>query len=147
MKATIKEYLDQRAAEDPQFAVTYAKPNKNIDECCNYIMQQAKKVGNAVMIKNEVVYGWAVHYYDEDDIKNVKPVPSSSVRTSKSAKSVPNVELTPEEKEAARIQAIEELKQQEKAKLEAAAKKAEEARKKKLQEKREKEEVYQPSLF
>ena len=32
-KATIKAYLDKRAESDELFAVSYAKENKNIDEC------------------------------------------------------------------------------------------------------------------
>ena len=78
-KDTIKAYLDKRAEEDSLFAVTYAKENKNINECCAYITSQAKKQksGNCAVISDDVVFGWAVHYYDEDDIKVEK---SSSVR-------------------------------------------------------------------
>ena len=69
-KEAIKTYLDQRAKDDSLFATTYAKPNKNIDECCGYIIGEAKKRGgNAVAISDNEVYGMAVHYYDEDDIK------------------------------------------------------------------------------
>lgn len=34
---TIKAYLDKRAKEDSLFAVTYAKENKNIKDCCLWI--------------------------------------------------------------------------------------------------------------
>lgn len=40
---TIKAYLDRRAQEDSLFAVTYAKKNKNIKDCCSYITGRAKK--------------------------------------------------------------------------------------------------------
>lgn len=72
-KETIKAYLDKRASEDELFAVTYQKENKNLDECCNYVMECAKKGGCSAYSDNEV-FGWAVHYYDEDDIKNIKPI-------------------------------------------------------------------------
>lgn len=72
-KSTIKAYLDRRAAEDMLFAKTYAKPAKNLDECCNYILQQVRKSG-CQGFADEEIYGMAVHYYDEDDIKDVKPV-------------------------------------------------------------------------
>ncbi|MGL5958349.1 MAG: Cas9 inhibitor AcrIIA9 family protein [Phocaeicola sp.] len=76
----IKAYLDNRAKADELFAVTYAKENKSIRECCNYIMQQAKKEGgSAVAIEDAVVYGWAIHYYDEDNINDVKDVAGSKV--------------------------------------------------------------------
>lgn len=68
---TIKAYLDKRAEEDSLFAVTYAKENKNIKDCCTYITSQAKKQASngCAAISDDVVFGWAVHYYDEDDIK------------------------------------------------------------------------------
>ena len=71
---TIKNYLDSRAKEDSLFAETYKKANKSIKECCKYIMQQAqkmynKRVNGGIAIDRKTVYGWAVHYYDEDDIK------------------------------------------------------------------------------
>ena len=69
---SIKQYLDKRAAEDELFAEALRKPGKSIKECCEYIYSQARKLaagGNAVGIDDATVYGWAVHYYDEDDIK------------------------------------------------------------------------------
>ena len=80
-KEAIQEYLEQRAKQDTLFAVTYAKPNKSVDECCNYIMKEARKRGNAVCMRDDEVFGLAVHYYDEDSIKDVKPV-SATVTTS-----------------------------------------------------------------
>ena len=68
-KQAIKAYLDKRAEEDSLFAPKYANEKKSIDECCSYIMGEARKCGNAVAISDEEVYGMAVHYYDEDDIK------------------------------------------------------------------------------
>lgn len=80
-KKVIREYLEQRAKQDTLFAVTYAKPNKTIDGCCNYILKEARKRGNAVCMRDDEVFGLAVHYYDEDNIKDVKPV-SATVTTS-----------------------------------------------------------------
>ena len=77
-KTTIKAYLDKRAAEDELFAKTYAKENKNLDECCNYILQQVKKSGCCGFDDDEI-YNMAVHYYDEDDIKDVKPVAAAKI--------------------------------------------------------------------
>lgn len=72
-KAVIKAYLDDRASNDELFAATYAKPNKSLDECCNYILQEVHKSGQNGFADEEI-YGMAVHYYDEDDIKDVKPI-------------------------------------------------------------------------
>ncbi len=69
----IKTYLDERAKTDELFAKSYAKKGKTIKECCKYIMGEARKRGTAVYMTDEEVYGLAVHYYDEDDIK-INPV-------------------------------------------------------------------------
>ena len=97
-KETIKNYLDKRAQKDELFAETYKKENKNIDECCAYVMQCAQK-GGCAGYADEEVFGWAVHYYDEDDLKNIKPI---------SGKVVVNhiVELTEEDKALAKQQAM-----------------------------------------
>lgn len=68
----IQTYLENRAKTDSLFAETYKKANKSIKECCKYIYSQARKLAkgsNSVGIDDATVYGWAVHYYDEDDIK------------------------------------------------------------------------------
>jgi len=71
-ETTIQTYLENRAKTDSLFAETYKKANKSIKECCKYIYSQARKLAkgsNSVGIDDATVYGWAVHYYDEDDIK------------------------------------------------------------------------------
>ena len=78
-KNAIRVYLEQRSKEDELFAATYAKPNKSIDQCRNYTLKEARKKGTAVCMKDEEVYGLAVHYYDEDSIKDVKPVSATAV--------------------------------------------------------------------
>lgn len=67
---TIKEYLDKRAESDPQFAVCYAKENKNIKDCFAYIISEARKKAssNVCCMSDDEVFGLAVHYYDEDDL-------------------------------------------------------------------------------
>lgn len=86
MRKIIKNYLDQRAKEDEQFAKSYAKEHKSLDECLKYINQQARKraENNVAMIEDAEVYGWAVHYYDEDDIKVEGSAPQAQVTTSAS---------------------------------------------------------------
>jgi hypothetical protein len=71
---TIKAYLDKRAKEDELFAVAYAKEGKSISECCNYILQEVGKSGRSGFADEEI-YGMAVHYYDEENVK-AKEMPS-----------------------------------------------------------------------
>ena len=137
-KKTIREYLEQRAKEDELFAVSYAKENKSVDECCNFILQQVQKSG-CNGFGDEEIYSMAVHYYDEDDIKNIDPINCKVVVNH-------SVELTEKDKEQIKEEALEELKEAYKKKVEAAKKREEEARKKKIEKKIIKQEN-QPSLF
>ncbi len=71
-ETTIQAYLENRAKTDSLFAETYRKANKSIEECIKYIYSKARELakgGNAVGVDDATVYGWAVHYYDEDNIK------------------------------------------------------------------------------
>ena len=99
LKEIIKKYLDQRAQSDELFAVTYAKEEKNIDECCSYITKRAKQMQTrgCAVIPDEDVFGWAVHYYDEDDIKIEK---DSNMQTTvnHSAKKLERREEKPKQK-------------------------------------------------
>lgn len=131
-KDTIKSYLDERAETDELFAAKYANSKKNINECCDYIIGEAKKRGNVVAMSDNEVFGMAVHYYDEDDIK-INKLPAGC-RTSATAA---NVELTEEDKKAAREAALKRLADEQYALL----------KKKPSKAKKEVTEVQQMSLF
>lgn len=108
-KETIKAYLDKRATEDELFAVTYKKENKNLDECCNYVMKCAKD-GGCQGYSDDEVFGWAVHYYDEDDIKNIKPIQGKVIVNHK-------VELSQEDIQKAKQEALDKAVQEAKEKM------------------------------
>ena len=97
-KDIIKDWLDNKAGNDPLFATTYAKPNKNLDECCAYIIEEARKVkdGTVAVMDSDAVFSLAVHYYDEDSIqvKNKKP----AVQKVATTQSQPAVQKKEEEK-------------------------------------------------
>lgn len=107
VRDVIKAYLDERAKNDELFAQNYAKKNKNIDECLEYVIGEAKKKGNAVYMSDAEVFGLAVHYYDEDDIKINKLPKGTHVNASASAE-----ELSEEDKAKAHEQAVKEYQQQ-----------------------------------
>ena len=44
-KATIQAYLEERAKTDELFAVSYAKADKNIDDCITYILNEVRRSG------------------------------------------------------------------------------------------------------
>ena len=115
---TIAEYLNQRAMTDPLFAPNLMKPNKNIEECITYILNEVQKSGcNGFDDDDELLRAWlekifsmAVHYYDEDDIEVGKAV-SCQVAVNHI------VELTEEEKVEARQEAIKQYQREELAKI------------------------------
>lgn len=120
-KTVIEQHLSRRAENDPLFAVSYAKPNKNVADCVSYILNTVKKSGISGFTDDEV-FGMAAHYYDEDDIQPGEPM---------SCKVVVNhtVQLTEEEIKAAKKQAHDEVVNAEIARLrssKAAPKKTEE---------------------
>ena len=115
---TIAEYLNQRAMTDPLFAPNLLKPNKNIEECITYILNEVQKSGcngfddddELLRAQLEKIFSMAVHYYDEDDIEVGKAV-SCQVAVNHV------VELTEEEKAEARQEAIKQYQREELAKL------------------------------
>ena len=100
-KNTIKTYLEQRAETDVLFSFQYSKPEKNIDDCVTYILNEVKKSGCNGFADDEI-YSMAVHYYDEDNIEVGKPMNAHVVVNHV-------VELTEEEKEQARKDAIQKV--------------------------------------
>ena len=88
-KRVIQNYLENRAKEDALFSISFAKENKTIDECINYILSEVQKSG-CNGFTDEEIYSMAVHYYDEDDIKDVNPINATVVvnhKVDKTAKS------------------------------------------------------------
>ena len=132
-ESAIKKYLDGRAASDPAFAEKYRSEKKSVADCCRFIIAEVRKSckGNEAACTDEYVYGLAMHYYDEENIKVPANAPSCRVV-------VPgDMELSEEDKKKAREEAMRRLKEQEvqeqlrkeRQKQEAAAKKAEAERK------------------
>lgn len=136
LKEAIHSYLDGRAKVDELFAIAYKKKNKSIDECCTYIMGEAKKRGNAVCMSDEEVFGLAVHYYDEDNIK-VNKLPSNVRASASTTTPVKPVKLTEEDEKRAHEEAIKRLTEEQYALL----------KKKPSRSKKEVTEVQQMSLF
>lgn len=130
----IKQYLDNRAAEDAQFAEHYASEGKSIEQCCNYILNQARKRGTAVVMTGEEVYGLAVHYYDED-ISEDECTPISEARAA-----APAVKLTEEEKAAAREQAMQMYRQ---GQVAAIQREQREKKQREAQKQRERKEIFE----
>lgn len=114
---TIKAYLDKRAEQDELFAQSYNKPNKSINECVNYILGEVRKSGwNG--FADEEIYGMAVHYFDEDNLKGIKEVTCARIVVNHT------IELTEQEKAEAREKAIQKYHDEEYNRLKAKPSKA-----------------------
>lgn len=98
-KQTIQSYLQRRAQEDELFALRYANPKKNIDDCITFILNYVKQSGCNGFADDEI-YSLALHYYDEDDIDIGKPLKCNVVVNH-------TIVLTEEEKAEARRQAMQ----------------------------------------
>lgn len=92
-KKIIKAHLDKMAKADTTFAANYKKPNKNLNECMKFIFGEMRKRAQdgCAAAEDKEVYGLAMHYYDEDDIK----VDGAE----KKAKTEPKVEVEAEQDE------------------------------------------------
>ena len=106
---TIREYLEKRAENDALFAVKFSNPSKSVEDCVTYIINEVQKSGCNGFADDEI-FGMAIHYYEENEIEVGKPINCQMVVNH-------TVELTEEEKEQARQDSIERLRQEEMAKL------------------------------
>lgn len=101
-KKTIQSYLELRAGFDNLFAVKYKNENKNIDDCITYILNRIQKSGIAGYTDDEV-FGMAIHYYQEDNLEIGNPINNAQIVVNHV------VELTQEEIEEARKEAIQKV--------------------------------------
>lgn len=128
-KRIIQDYLEVRAKTDELFAKSYAKPNKSIDGCITYILNEVQRSG-CNGFEDDEIFGMAVHYYDEDNLDTGKNI---------NCKVVVNhtVELTDEEKEELKNKARNDFYNEQLAKQRESLKPKKKAEKK----------VEEPSLF
>lgn len=106
---TIKVYLEERAENDALFAVKFANPSKSVEDCVTYIINQVQKSG-CNGFEDAEIYGMAIHYYEESEIE-VGALPNCQVVVNHT------VELTEEEREQARHDAINKLRDEKMAKM------------------------------
>lgn len=99
-KQTIQSYLQRRAQEDELFALRYANPKKNIDDCITFILNYVKQSGCNGFADDEI-YSLAMHYYNEDDIDIGKPLTNCKVVVNHT------IVLTEEEKAEAHAKAMQ----------------------------------------
>lgn len=110
----IREYLDQLAEIDAEFAEKYRAKENKIEECCAYITSEMHKLAqnNVIGVTDDEVFGLAIHYYLEDDLEvNMQSYNSVLIMSNQF------VELTEEEKAEARKEAFKQYQAEELRKL------------------------------
>lgn len=60
--------------------ISLEKENKSLEECGRYILQEVRKKGSFVALSDKEVFGLAVHYYDEDNLKIGKTINHAHVK-------------------------------------------------------------------
>lgn len=108
-KKVIEAHLKSVAEADEPFAEKLKNPKKSMDDCVTYVLNQVKASGCNGFADNEI-YGMAIHYFDEEDIKPGDKINCDVVVNHK-------IELTPEEIENAKKAAREDIVSQEIARL------------------------------
>ena len=136
-KKVIKSYLDKKAKDDGLFAAQYCKQDKSLEKCYDFIINEVKKSGRNGFDDDEI-FGLAIHYYQEDDIKDIKKIPNCHIVVNLSDQTKENLEREAELEYKA--QKLAELKAKDAKILENKKRKAEAA-------KRKDEETGQLSLF
>lgn len=86
----IEFYLDYQQSRMPELNAAYPnnKLGKTVKDCYGYIMDKARKqaTGSQYMAHHKIVFGWAVEYFVNDDIKKfeqTKPAPAGTSTTTK----------------------------------------------------------------
>jgi hypothetical protein len=80
MNEQIKKFLDNKAANDMEFAARYANPAKSIEKCMAYIYEEVYRIAKegcdnpkCIYMPEDQVYGMAMHYYDEEMDSDSEP--------------------------------------------------------------------------
>lgn len=64
----ILAYIEQNASD--VLIEKIKKSRKTLGQCMNFIISQAKKkaFNNCAMVEDKEVFGWAMHYFEEDSV-------------------------------------------------------------------------------
>jgi len=101
-KKLIEQHLKRAAQLNSLFEEKLKNPKKNIDDCVTYILNQVKKSGMNGFEDTEI-YGMAMHYYDEENVKPGDKLTNGQVIVNH------HMELTDEEVAEIKKQAKDEM--------------------------------------
>lgn len=99
----ILNYLEDNASESLIQKINAGK--KTLEGCFNFIKDCAKKEAKAgcACIEDKVVYGWAVHFFEEDEIKETEKAEKVAKKEIKTEPKAAKVEENIPKKKAKKI--------------------------------------------
>ena len=100
----IKKYLEENASDVLAEKINNGK--KTLQGCWDFITNEAKKYLNSKSggIIDKVVFGWAVHYFEEDSIEEGKIDNSNNSTPTKAKEQKKKIESKPKEKKQPTIE-------------------------------------------
>lgn len=129
-QALVLAYLQENASDS--LAERINNGNKTMAGCWQFIVQEARKLAqnNCAAVDDATVYGWAIHYFEEDDIEDAT---AAAARMRQQRKAQEEEQRRKEQEEAEKklaAEAEETRKRKEEEAARRAAEKAEKERKK-----------------
>lgn len=101
--AAMQQMLQERCIAEPSFAIKMANPSKSMEGAVNYLCATIQKSGMCC-VDDTTVMNILVHYFDENEIEDSGKVNCNIV--------VSKPELSDEDKEELRQQAMEQYKEE-----------------------------------
>lgn len=103
----ILEYLNKNISE--QLANKINTGKKTLSQCWSYIVSEARKLAknNCAYVDDATVFGWAVHFFEEDNIKASDIVEQAEVKPIETKKS--NTKPHQKDKDGAQISLFDML--------------------------------------
>lgn len=79
----VVDYLVSHCEKVPSFKDKILNDKKSLSECWEYIKSKARKEAKngCAMIKDDVVFGWAIHYFDEEELEDWKEKPKNTPKS------------------------------------------------------------------
>ena len=102
--AAMQQMLQERIIAEPALAIKLANPKKSLESAINYLCHEIQKSGMCV-VDEQTVLSILLHFYDEDSIEDGGTPINCNIVVSKP-------ELSDEDKETLKEQAMEQYKQE-----------------------------------
>lgn len=106
----ILDYLNKNASEQLIFKINTGK--KTLSQCWSYIVSEAQKLAknNCACVADEAVFGWAIHFFEEDSIKaeNV-PVITAAKTVKTNAKQIKKKDVSKRDENSSQLSLFDML--------------------------------------